>query len=126
MILDAYYEPQFRDSSHGFRPRRGCHTALTAIKRKWKGTKWFIEGDIRGCFDNIDHDVLLNLLSEKIKDNRFLKLIRGALKAGYVDDWEYHKTHSGTPQGGIISPILANIVLHELDMSSPKIMYQWE
>jgi len=115
MILDAYYEPQFRNSSHGFRPRRSCYTALTAIKRKWKGTKWFIEGDIRGCFDNIDHDVLLNLLSEKIKDNRFLKLIRGALKAGYIDDWEYHKTHSGTPQGGIISPILANIVLHELD-----------
>lgn len=115
MILNAYYEPQFRDSSHGFRPNRSCHTALATIKRKWKGTKWFIEGDIRGCFDNINHHVLLNLLSEKIKDNRFLKLVRDALQAGYLDDWEYHKTHSGTPQGGIISPILANIVLHELD-----------
>lgn len=122
MILEAYYEPQFRESSHGFRPHRSCHTALSTIKQKWKGTKWFIEGDIRGCFDNIDHHVSLNLLSRKIKDDRFLKLIRGALKAGYMEDWVYHKTFSGTPQGGIISPILANIVLHELDKFSEDVL----
>jgi group II intron reverse transcriptase/maturase len=115
MILEAYYEPQFRDSSHGFRPNRSCHTALQNIKRKWNGTKWFIEGDIKGCFDNIDHDVVINMLSQSIQDNRFLKLVKGALKAGYLEDWQYNDTFSGTPQGGIISPILSNIVLHELD-----------
>jgi group II intron reverse transcriptase/maturase len=115
MILEAYYEPQFRESSHGFRPNRGCGTALRSIKRKWKGTKWFIEGDIRGCFDNINHQTLLDLLGRNIKDERFLKLVRGLLKAGYMEDWRYHETFSGTPQGGVISPILSNIVLHELD-----------
>lgn len=115
LLLEAYYEPRFRDCSHGFRPERGCHTALTFIKNKFKGTAWFIEGDIRGCFDNIDHEVLMGILSRDIKDGRLLNLIRMCLEAGYVEDWEYHKTHSGTPQGGIISPLLANIYLHELD-----------
>lgn len=115
MILEAYYEPQFRDSSHGFRLNRGCHTALESIKAEWTGSKWFIEGDIRGCFDNIDHNLLLDLLSRNIHDNRFLKLVRGMLKAGYMEDWIYHQTFSGTPQGGVISPLLSNIVLNELD-----------
>lgn len=116
MILEAYYEPQFRESSHGFRPQRGCHTALSGIYHTWSGTKWFIETDIKGCFDNIDHDVLLDILRRHIKDERFLKLINGMLKAGYVEDWMYHKTYSGTPQGGIISPLLANILLNEFDV----------
>lgn len=115
MILEAFYEPRFRNSSHGFRPNRSCSTALNAIKRGWKGTKWFIEGDIRGCFDNINHQILLDLLGQHIKDERFLKLIRKLLEAGYMEDWQYQKTYSGTPQGGIISPLLSNIVLHELD-----------
>jgi group II intron reverse transcriptase/maturase len=115
MILEAYYEPQFRDSSHGFRPNRSCHTALRTIKRTWTGTKWFIEGDIKGCFDNLEHKVIDTLLSRTIHDNRFLRLVRDMLRAGYMDDWQYHRTYSGAPQGGIISPILANIVLHELD-----------
>jgi group II intron reverse transcriptase/maturase len=115
MLLEAYYEPRFRDSSHGFRPERGCHTALTHIKNKFPGTTWFIEGDIKGCFDNIDHEVLLNILARDIHDGRLLELIRHALKAGYMEDWVYHKTYSGTPQGGILSPILSNIILHELD-----------
>src|SRR5258707_5233663 len=115
LILEAYYEPRFRDSSHGFRPERGCHTALTFIKNKFKGTTWFIEGDIRGCFDNIDHDVLMGILSRDIQDGRLLNLIRMCLEAGYVEEWEYHKTHSGTPQGGIISRLLSNIYMHELD-----------
>jgi len=115
MILEAYYEPQFRNNSHGFRPRRSCHTALQQIKHQWQGTKWFIEGDIKGCFDNISHQKLLELLSRKIHDTRFLKLIRGMLKAGYLENWVYHKNFSGTPQGGIASPLLSNIILHELD-----------
>jgi group II intron reverse transcriptase/maturase len=115
MILDAYYEPLFRDSSHGFRPNRGCHTALLAIKRGWTGTRWFIEGDIRGCFDNLDHDVLVAILKWNIHDNRFIKLVKDMLKAGYIDDWQYHRTFSGSPQGGIVSPVLSNVVLNKLD-----------
>ncbi|MEZ4663595.1 MAG: reverse transcriptase domain-containing protein, partial [Caldilineaceae bacterium] len=115
IILEAYYEPQFRNSSHGFRPKRSCHTALATIERTWLGTKWFIEGDIKGCFDNINHEKLLEILGKRIKDNQFLSLIRKMLKAGYLEEWKYKATHSGTPQGGVISPILSNILLHELD-----------
>ena len=114
-LLEAYYEPQFSDRSHGFRPDRGCHTALRTIYYGWRGTTWFIEGDIRGCFDNIDHDVLLSILRERILDQRFLRLIENLLKAGYLEDWRYHATPSGSPQGGIVSPILANIYLDRLD-----------
>jgi group II intron reverse transcriptase/maturase len=113
-ILEAYYEPQFSHCSHGFRPKRGCHTALREIQ-KWNGTTWCIEGDIKGCFDNIDHAVLLSILKEKIHDNRFIRLIENLLKAGYMEEWRYYKTLSGSPQGGIISPILANIYLDRLD-----------
>ena len=114
-ILEAIYEPVFSAHSHGFRPNRNCHTALKEISRSFRGTKWFVEGDIKGCFDNINHAVLLKLLSLKIKDSKFINLIGKFLKAGYMENWVYHKTYSGTPQGGIISPILANIYLHELD-----------
>ena len=114
-LLEAYYEPQFSDYSHGFRPQRGCHTALNEVYRVWSGTKWFIEGDIRGCFDNIDHTVLLSILRERIHDNRFLRLVEGLLKAGYLKEWKYNVTLSGTPQGGVVSPLLANIYLDRLD-----------
>ncbi len=114
-ILEAYYEPQFNEHSHGFRPERGCHTALAEIQHNWVGTKWFIEGDIKGCFDNIDHSVLMSILREKIRDNRFLNLISNLLASGYMENWKYNKTWSGTPQGGVISPILANIYLDKLD-----------
>src|SRR6266581_2778627 len=103
-ILEAYYEPQFSDHSHGFRPKRGCQSALTKIHNTWNGTKWFIEGDIKGCFEKIDHHLLMNILRENIQDNRFLRLIEGVLKAGYCEEWTYHPTLSGTPQGGIITP----------------------
>lgn len=115
MILEAVYEPIFLDVSHGFRPKRSCHTALKQLRREFNGTRWFVEGDIKGCFDNINHAVLVGLLSNKIKDARITRLIYKFLKAGYLENWQYHKTYSGTPQGGIISPLLANIYLHELD-----------
>lgn len=115
LILEAYYEPRFHDSSHGFRPGRGCHTALKRLTEKFQGAAWFIEGDVRGCFDNIDHDVLMTILARDIQDGRLLNLIRMLLEAGYMEDWHYHRTYSGTPQGGILSPLLANIYLNELD-----------
>ncbi|HEN7064645.1 TPA: reverse transcriptase [Streptococcus agalactiae] len=114
MILEAYYEPQFSEHSHGFRPKRGCHTALQEIQT-WKGTRWFIEGDISSYFDTIDHDVLITMMSRQIQDGRFIRLIKNMLEAGYLDDWKFHKTISGTPQGGVISPLLANIYLHQFD-----------
>jgi group II intron reverse transcriptase/maturase len=114
-ILETYYEPQFSAHSHGFRPHKGCHTALNKIHKAWRGTKWFIEGDIKGCFDNIDHTILTNILRENIQDNRFLRLIEGALKAGYCEEWTYHPSLSGSPQGGIVSPVLSNIYMDRLD-----------
>lgn len=115
MILEAIYEGHFETVSHGFRPHRSCHTALIAIQRTFTGAKWFIEGDIKGFFDNIDHDVLIEILSKRIVDERFLRLIRKFLNAGYVEEWKFNNTYSGTPQGGIISPILANIYLDQFD-----------
>lgn len=118
MILEAIYEGYFEDSSHGFRPRRSCHTALTSIQKTYNGTKWFIEGDIKGFFDNISHEVLTNILKERVADERFIRLIRKFLNAGYMEDWKFHNTYSGTPQGGIISPILANIYLDKLSSTN--------
>jgi group II intron reverse transcriptase/maturase len=115
LLLEAIYEPQFSDSSHGFRKFRGCHTALREINNTWTGTAWFIEGDISDCFGSLDHEILLGILAEKIHDNRFLRLIRHMLKAGYLEDWEYRDTLSGVPQGGPVSPILSNVYLHKLD-----------
>ena len=115
MLLEAIYEGHFETTSHGFRPKRSCHTALLHIQKTFNGAKWFIEGDIKGFFDNIDHDVLVGILRERISDDRFIRLIRKFLKAGYVEDWTFHNTYSGTPQGGIVSPILANIYLDKLD-----------
>ena len=115
LLLEAYYEPLFSRHSHGFRPERGCHTALNAVGTAWTGTRWFIEGDIAQCFDRLDHDVLLAIMGETINDNRFLRVIANMLKAGYLEEWTYHATLSGSPQGGVISPILSNIYLDKLD-----------
>ena len=115
LLLEAYYEPQFSGRSHGFRPRRGCHTALTEIAETWTGTTWFIEGDIADCFGSLDHEVMLSILAEKIHDNRFLRLVRNMLQAGYLEEWEWYATLSGAPQGGVVSPILSNIYLDRLD-----------
>lgn len=115
LVLEQIYEPNFSRRSHGFRPKRSCHTALASIQKTWGGTVWLVEADIAGFFDNIDHDILMNLLRKRIDDERFLKLIRGMLTAGYMEDWKWHASYSGTPQGGVISPLLANVYLHELD-----------
>ncbi len=100
-ILEAYYEPQFSDLSHGFRPGRGCHTALREVVKHGRAAKWFIEGDLCACFDSIDHSVLLNILKERFPDNRFLRLMNGLLTAGYFENWTFNATYSGVPQGGL-------------------------
>ena len=115
LLLEAYYEPTFSDRSHGFRPDRGCHTALREVADTWTGTTWFIEGDIADCFGSLDHSTLLRILGEKIHDNRFLRLLRNMLEAGYLEDWEWNATLSGAPQGGVVSPVLSNIYLDRLD-----------
>lgn len=125
-ILESIYEPSFSKNSHGFRPNRSCHTALLQIKNTFVGTKWFIEGDIKSFFDNIDHHVLIGLLRIKIKDEKFINLIWKFLKAGYVDNWDFRNTYSGTPQGGIISPILANIYLNEFDKYMEKLKEKFD
>jgi len=115
LLLEAYYEPQFSGLSHGFRPGRGCHTALSKVADTWTGTTWFIEGDISDCFGSLDHEVLLSALAENIHDNRFLRLIKQMLQAGYLEDWIWNATLSGAPQGGVVSPVLSNIYLDRLD-----------
>jgi group II intron reverse transcriptase/maturase len=122
LMLEAYFEPQFSTHSHGFRPKRGCHTALREIYRTWTGTTWFIEGDISQCFDKLDHNVLMSTLREAIQDNRFLRLVENLLKAGYLEDWKYNATYSGTPQGGIVSPLLAHIYLDRMDKFVEQIL----
>jgi len=101
MVLESVYEPVFLDCSYGFRPNRSCHTALKDLKHQFYGARWFVEGDIKGCFDNINHQVLINLINSKIKDTRLIKLIWKFLKAGYLEDWQYHANYSGCPQGGL-------------------------
>ncbi|WP_409054988.1 reverse transcriptase domain-containing protein [Streptomyces sp. SYP-A7185] len=122
LLLEAYYEPTFSSHSHGFRPRKGCHTALREVAHTWTGTSWFIEGDIADCFGSLDHEVLLSILGEKIHDNRFLRLVRNMLTAGYLEDWRWGATLSGAPQGGVASPILSNIYLHKLDEFVEKVL----
>jgi group II intron reverse transcriptase/maturase len=114
-LLSTYYEPRFSEHSHGFRPGRGCHTALSEIVQTWKGVHWFIEGDISDCFGSLSHEVLMGILNESIHDHRFLRLIRHMLQAGYLEEWRWHQTLSGAPQGGVCSPILSNIYLDKLD-----------
>jgi group II intron reverse transcriptase/maturase len=115
VILEAYYEPQFSDRSHGFRRGRGCHTALSEVHRTWNGTRWFIEGDLSQFFDSLDHEVLVGILAEKIHDGRFLRLIKELLTAGYLEDWKFNTTFSGVPQGGVVSPVLSGIYLDRFD-----------
>ena len=126
MILEQVYEPIFSINSHGFRPKKSVHTAVHRVKKLWTGTKWFVNIDIEGYFNNIDHKTLLHLLEKRIDDKRFISLINLFLKAGYMEDWRFHNTYSGTPQGGVVSPILANIYLHELDEKIKEIAMGYE
>jgi group II intron reverse transcriptase/maturase len=126
MVLEAIYEPIFLDCSHGFRPKKSCHTALKSFRCEFRGIKWFVEGDIKGCFDNINHDRLASFIRQKVADARIIQLIYRFLKAGYVEKWQYYATYSGTPQGGIISPLLANIYLHELDKYVMKLKNEFD
>jgi group II intron reverse transcriptase/maturase len=122
LLLEAYYEPTFSDLSHGFRPGRGCHTALDQVASYWTGTVWYIEGDIADCFGSLNHDVMISILAESISDQRFLRLVRNMLQAGYLEDWKWHATLSGAPQGGVVSPILSSIYLHKLDEFVEKVL----
>lgn len=115
LLLEAYYEPRFSNRSHGFRPARGCHTALMQIGQSHRDVSWFIEGDIKGFFDNIDHERLVGIIEQDIQDGRFLNLLKRLLEAGYMEDWQWNQTYSGTPQGGTISPLLSNIYLNVFD-----------
>ncbi len=131
IILECIYDspkgPYFHEASHGFRPDRSCHTALREIRGKWPAINWFLEGDIQSCFDAIDHGVLVTLLRKKIRDERFLNLIWKLLRAGYLDLREArHDSLAGTPQGGLASPILANVYLHELDEKVEEMRQQLE
>lgn len=125
LILEAYYEPQFSESSHGFRPGRGCHTALQMVSQKGSATKWFIEGDIKACFDRIDHTVLIDILKKDFQDNRFISLMKNLLQAGYLENWVYNRTYSGVPQGSIVGPVLTNLVLNQLDKFMEKEIAQF-
>ena len=120
MILESIYEPTFSKRSHGFRYERSCHTALQQIQNTFTGVKWFVEGDIKGYFDNIDHHILVNTLRERIKDEAFIELIWKFLKTGYMENWKYNATYSGVAQGSGFSPLLANLYL-EIGRASCKV-----
>lgn len=115
LILESMYEPVFSDDSHGFRPNRSCHTALQQIRDTFADITWFIEGGVCSFYDSMDHSVLINMLRRRIHDEAFLCLLGKFLKAGYLEDWTFHHTYSGTPTGSMIGPILSNIYLNELD-----------
>lgn len=115
MILESIYEPTFANTSHGFRPNRSCHTALSQVQTTFTAVKWFVEGDIKGFFDNIDHHTLIAIIRKRIHDEAFIELLWKLLRAGYMEDWAMCQTYSGTPQGSGVSPLLANIYLNELD-----------
>src|SRR5437879_2416047 len=104
IILERIYEPVFSDFSHGFRPKRSCHTALSVIQNTWNGTKWICDVDITGFFDNIDHNLMVKFLEKRIDDKRFIRLLEQMLKAGYIEDWKFFGTYTGTPQGGVLTP----------------------
>jgi group II intron reverse transcriptase/maturase len=125
-ILEAIFEPTFNNNSHGFRPGRGCHTALKQINTRFKAANWYIEGDIQKYFDTINHNILLNLLRRKVQDTLILNLIESALKADVIFRGRELERVSGTPQGGILSPLLSNIYLHELDEFMEGIMKEFQ
>ena|ERR1700683_7201 len=121
IILEVIFEPTFSLNSHGFRSGKSCHTALRQILTTFGVATWYIEGDISECFDSFDHDILIEILRNKIKDERFIRLIIKSLKAGYFEFKEYQQSLIGTPQGSIISPILCNIYMDLFDKFIDKL-----
>ncbi len=115
MVLEPIFETDFLPCSHGFRQGHSSHTALRDVARMYPRVSWVIEGDIVGCFDNIPHSGLLKAVARRIADGKVMSIVSSFLKAGYMENWQFHKTYSGTPQGGIISPLLCNVFLHQLD-----------
>ncbi len=115
-VVEPIFEADFRDSSYGFRPKRNAHQAGEQLRQGVnKGANWIVELDIEAFYDRIDHDLLLKLVGKRICDRRMLKLLRQWLKAGVLDAGELLPSDQGVPQGGVISSVLANVVLHELD-----------
>lgn len=113
-VLNEIYENIFLDFSYGFRPKKNCHQAISQIN--WllmtKKINYILDADIKGFFDNIDHDIMMMFLEHEIEDKNFLRYIRRFLKSGILEDYKYYESDKGTPQGGLISPILANVYLH--------------
>jgi len=123
-VLNAIYEPKFYDFSYGFREGRGCHQALTALNSiLWNWTNWVVDADIKSFFDTVDHEWLMKFLEHDIEDKNFLRYVKRFLKAGIMEEGKYYDADSGVPQGGLISPILANVYLHYvIDMWFAKVV----
>ena len=115
MMLESIYDASFSKRSHGFRPKRSCHSALLQLQHDFTGVKWFVEGDIKSYFDTIDHQILMSIIRKRIKDEAFIELLWKFLRAGYMENWTYNATYSGIAQGSGFSPILANVYLNEFD-----------
>lgn len=126
MIIEAVYEPKFSDHSHGFRPNRSQHSALRDVRKNFGGVIWYIEGDIKGYFDTVDHKILMDILRERIDDRKLLKLIYNGLRARVVLPSGITRIKSGVPQGGVLSPLLSNIYLDKLDLYISKLKSEFD
>ena len=116
LVLEPVFEADFLPCSYGFRPNRRAQDAVAEVRHFTSHSyEWIVEGDISDCFGSLDHEILVSTLTEHIHDGRFLQLIERMLKAGYLEDWQWHATLSGAPQGGIASPVMSNVYLDRLD-----------
>jgi RNA-directed DNA polymerase len=121
LVIEPVFEADFLPCSFGFRPKRPAHDALQVlIDQSWKGRRWALETDIANCFEAIPHSGLMSAIEERVSDRRLLKLLRAMLRAGVMQDGAVHRDVTGTPQGGVLSPVLANVYLHRLDRQWTK------